>query len=62
MFKKKFFGYVSALTLALILDGFFTWRFAKTLKVFPSGFLSLTSLAVVIIVACKISRKIKMAR
>lgn len=62
MFQKKFFGYVSALVLALLLDGFFTWRFAKTLKVFPAGFLSLTSLAVVIIVACKISKKIKMAR
>ena len=62
MFKKKLSGYISAFILALLLDGFFTWRFAKTLKFFPSGFLSLTSLAVIIIVACKISRTIKMAR
>ncbi|MES2199455.1 MAG: TMEM14 family protein [Chlamydiota bacterium] len=62
IFKKKIYGYFGAFTLALILEGFFTWRFAKTLKFFPGGLLSLVSLAVIIIVACKIGRRLRAAR
>lgn len=62
MFKKKIWGYFSALFLALALEGFFTWRFAKTLKFFPGGLLSLISLFVIIVVACKIGRRMKAVR
>ncbi|MBS0628541.1 MAG: TMEM14 family protein [Verrucomicrobia bacterium] len=62
MFKKKIYGYFSAFFLALILEGFFTWRFAKTLKFFPGGLLSLISLFVIIVVACKIGRRLRTAR
>jgi len=54
MFKKKPWGQWSALLLAFILDAFFTWRFAKSLKFFPGGFMSLVSLAMVIILALRI--------
>lgn len=62
IFKKKIYGYFSAFFLALLLNGFFTWRFAKTLKIFPPGILSLISLFVVIVVACKIGRRLRTAR
>jgi len=55
MCKGKKIGYTGALILSIILEGFFTWRFAKTLQFFPAGFLGLFSLAVIIIVAYKIS-------
>ncbi len=59
IFKKKAFGYFSALFLALALEGFFMWRFAKTLKFFPPGILSLISLAVIVVLACKIGRRLR---
>ena len=59
MFKKKSFGYWMAISLSILLQGFFTWRFAKTLHFFPAGFMSFVSLAMIIIIALKIrSRKI----
>ena len=48
-----------ALVLTFLLDGVFTYRFARTLHFFPAGFLSLTSLAVLIVVALKIRRTLK---
>jgi uncharacterized membrane protein (UPF0136 family) len=45
-----------ALILTFLLDGIFTYRFAKTLHFFPAGFLSLVSLAVLIVIALKIRR------
>ncbi len=61
VFRKKSPGYWAALALAIGLEGFFTWRFAKTLHFFPSGLFSLLSLVVIIIVALKI-RKARLAR
>ena len=52
--KKNHWGQWSALLLAFVLDFFFTWRFAQTLKVFPSGIMSLLSLAMVGILALSI--------
>lgn len=49
-----------ALGLTFLLDGFFTHRFAKTLHFLPAGFLSLASLAVLIVVALKIRRTLKL--
>ncbi|NDD59456.1 MAG: hypothetical protein EBZ47_09500 [Chlamydiae bacterium] len=54
MIVKKTWGQWTALFLAFILDAFFTYRFAKTLKFFPAGFMSLLSLAVLIILALRI--------
>lgn len=62
MFRKRSIGYWGAIVLAIILEVFFTWRFAKTLKFFPPGILSLISLAVIIIVACKIAARLRSAR
>jgi len=48
-----------ALASTFLLDAIFTYRFAKTLHFFPAGFLSLASLAVLIVVALKIRRTLK---
>ena len=55
MIKKVKWGQWSALILAFMLDAFFTFRFAKTLKFIPSGLMSLLSLAMVIIIALRIN-------
>ncbi len=62
MFRKKVYGYFGAFFLALTLEAFFTWRFAKTLKFFPAGMLGLLSLVVIVIVACKIGRRMRPVR
>lgn len=56
---KKIAQY-AALILTFILDGFFTFRFAKTLKFFPAGFMSLLSLAMLIVIALKIRKTNKL--
>lgn len=48
-----------ALGLTFLLDALFTYRYAKSLHFFPAGFLSLASLAVLIVVALKIRRTLK---
>ncbi len=47
-----------ALLLTFLLDGLFTYRFAKTLHFFPTGFLSLLSLAVLIMLALRIRKSV----
>lgn len=59
IFKKKIWGQWSALILAFVLDAFFTLRFAKTMKFFPSGVMSLISLCMVIILALRINMTYK---
>jgi uncharacterized membrane protein (UPF0136 family) len=59
--KGKSSIYFVALILTLILDGVFTYRFAKTLHFFPAGFMSLVSLAVLIIIALEIRKKQKLS-
>ncbi len=56
----KTFAGIAALVLTFILDGFFTFRFAKTLKFFPAGLMSLLSLAVLIVIALKIKKTKKL--
>lgn len=51
-----------ALVLTFLLDGIFTFRFAKTLHFFPAGFLSLFSLAVLIVIALKIRKTLRLSR
>lgn len=58
--KKQLIAQYIALGLTLLLDGIFTYRFAKTLHFFPAGFLSLVSLAVLIVIALKIRRTLKL--
>jgi uncharacterized membrane protein (UPF0136 family) len=58
--KGKIAAQYFALLLTFLLDGLFTYRFAKTLHFFPTGFLSLLSLAVLIVVALKIRRTLKL--
>lgn len=55
LFQKKegakgWSGWV-ALTLVLVLDGFFTYRFAVTQKFMPPGLLSLISTLVLLLLA-----------
>jgi uncharacterized membrane protein (UPF0136 family) len=54
--KGKIAAQYLALILTFLLDGIFTYRFAKTLNFIPAGFLSLISLAVLIVIALKIRR------
>jgi uncharacterized membrane protein (UPF0136 family) len=56
IFLNKNWGQWAALILALILDGFFTWRFSKTLSFMPAGLLSLLSLVMIIILALRIRK------
>ncbi len=58
--KGKIAAQYTALASTFLLDGIFTYRFAKTLHFFPAGFLSLASLAVLIVVALKIRRTLKL--
>src|ERR1700722_14363234 len=59
--KGKIIAQYIALILTLFLDGFFTFRFAKTLHFVPAGMMSLFSLAVLIVIALKIRRSVKRA-
>lgn len=59
--KGKMLAQYLALTLTLFLDGFFTFRFAKTLHFVPAGMMSLFSLAVLIVIALKIRRTVRRA-
>ncbi len=54
--KGKIAAQYFAIALTFLLDGIFTYRFAKTLQFIPAGFLSLLSLAVLIVIALKIRR------
>ena len=62
MFQKKTIGNWMALFLAILLEGFFTWRFAKTLHFFPAGLFSLMSLGVIILVALKVGKRLRVSR
>jgi uncharacterized membrane protein (UPF0136 family) len=62
MFQRKAIGQWIALFLSILLEVFFTWRFAKTLHFLPAGLLSLVSLMVIILVALKIGKRLKAAR
>jgi uncharacterized membrane protein (UPF0136 family) len=59
--KGKILAQYAALLLTFFLDGFFTFRFAKTLHFVPAGMMSLFSLAVLIVIALKIRRSMKRA-
>lgn len=59
--KGKIIAQYFALILTFFLDGFFTFRFAKTLYFIPAGMMSLLSLAVLIVIALKIRRSVKRA-
>jgi len=54
LLQKKKAGYWLALSLVLLLEAFFIWRFSKSLHFFPSGFLSLLSLFVIIVLTLKL--------
>lgn len=62
MFQRKMAGHWMALSLAILLEGVFTWRYAKTLNFFPSGFLSLASLFVIILIALKVGKRLRLSR
>jgi uncharacterized membrane protein (UPF0136 family) len=59
MFKGKRASLYSALALIFVLDGFFTYRFAKTHAFFPSGAMSLLSLLLIFVMAMSLSRSLK---
>jgi uncharacterized membrane protein (UPF0136 family) len=54
--RGKLFAQYLALGITFFLDGFFTYRFAKTLNFLPSGLMSLVSLIVIIVLALKIRK------
>jgi len=58
--KGSLYSQYFALAFTFLLDGFFTYRFAKTLHFFPAGFMSLLSLVVLIVIALKIRKTLKM--
>lgn len=58
--QGKIIAQYFALVLTFLLDGIFTYRFAKTLQFFPAGFLSLTSLLVLIVIALKVRKTLKL--
>lgn len=60
--KGKIAAQYFALLMTFLLDGIFTYRFAKTLHFIPAGFLSLFSLAVLIVIALKIRRTLRVSR
>jgi uncharacterized membrane protein (UPF0136 family) len=57
IFKRKKSGLYSALALSLLLDLFFTYRFVDKLKFFPSAFLSIVSLAMIVILALELKKQ-----
>jgi uncharacterized membrane protein (UPF0136 family) len=57
--KGNLTGLYVALAMTFALDGFFTYRFAKTLSFMPAGLMSLLSLLVLIITALKIRKTAK---
>jgi uncharacterized membrane protein (UPF0136 family) len=59
IYRGKLIAQYIALGLTFFLDGFFTYRYAKTLQFFPSGAMSLISLAVLIVIALKIRKSTK---
>jgi uncharacterized membrane protein (UPF0136 family) len=48
---------IPLLTVVLLLDSFFSWRFIQTLKPFPPGIFSLLSTILLIIIALKIQKQ-----
>lgn len=59
--KGRLMAQYVALVLTFILDGLFTFRYAKSLNFFPAGLFSLLSLAVLIVIALKIRRTRKLS-
>jgi uncharacterized membrane protein (UPF0136 family) len=60
--KGRSAAHYIALILTFFLDSFFTFRFAKTHHFMPAGMMSLVSLAMLIFLALKIQKKIKLRR
>lgn len=56
-FKKKAAGYIFALIVSLLLEGFFIWRFVKTQNFVPAGILSLATIFVILILAYKVFKR-----
>ncbi|MBS0620487.1 MAG: TMEM14 family protein [Verrucomicrobia bacterium] len=51
LYKRKKAAYPLSLLLVILLDAFFTYRFALSLKFLPSGLMSLISLTVLVLLA-----------
>lgn len=45
------------LATVLALDAFFSWKFIKTLSLFPSGFFSLFSTILLIVIALRLQKQ-----
>ena len=58
-YKKEIAAYWIAFSLSLVLQGFFIWRFAKTLSFFPAGFLSFLTLVMLIILSFKLKKELR---
>jgi uncharacterized membrane protein (UPF0136 family) len=57
IFKKKKSGLYAALILSFLLDIFFTYRFVDKLRFFPSAFLSIVSLGMIVILALQLRKE-----
>ena len=56
LFRKKEFGRLASLSLVLILDAFFTYRFALTHKFMPPGLFAIISTLVLFLLAFQLRR------
>lgn len=57
LYKKKRASVWISISLVLLLDAFFTYRFVQTMRFFPSGLFMLLSLATLIILVMQLRRK-----
>lgn len=57
LYRKQAVGAYATVFLLLLLDGFFTYRFLKTFRFFPSGFFMLLTLLVLILVVALLRKK-----
>jgi uncharacterized membrane protein (UPF0136 family) len=59
MFLRRKWGVKTALSAAIVLDAFFTYRYLSSMKFLPSGLLSLVSLGVIILLIFHLRRNVK---
>jgi uncharacterized membrane protein (UPF0136 family) len=57
LYRKQASGAYAALCLLLLLDGFFTFRFLKTFRFFPSGLFALLTLLALVLLVLSLRKK-----
>lgn len=57
LYRKRAAGAYATICLLLLLDGFFTFRFLKTFRFFPSGLFTLLTLLALVLVILSLRKK-----